>query len=146
VLGHFGEIHPRVLAALDVAGPLVAFEAFLDTIPNPKAKPSRTRSRLQMSEFQTVARDFAFVVDAAVPAGVLVQAARGADKALISGATVFDVYEAGGEAAVPVGKKSIAITVEIAPTERTLTDAEIQAISHKIVAAVTKTTGGTLRS
>ena len=146
VLGHFGEIHPRVLQALDVAGPLVAFEVFLDALPRPKAKPSRTRSPLRTSEFQTVARDFAFVVDAAVPANKLVQAARGADKGLIAAVEVFDVYESAGEAAVPEGKKSIAISARIEPAERTLTEAEIQAVSDKIVAAVTKATGGTLRN
>ncbi len=146
VLGHFGEIHPRVLEALDVAGPLVAFEVFLDELPRPKKKPSRTRPRLRTSEFQTVARDFAFVVDAGVAAGDLVQAARGADKGLIAAVSVFDVYQSSGETAVPAGKKSIAISAQIEPTDRTLTEAEIQAVSDKIVAAVTKASGGTLRS
>ena len=146
VLAHFGEVHPRVLDALEVAGPLVAFEVFLDALPRPKVRPSRTRPRLEISEFQTLARDFAFLVDAAVPAAKVVGAARGADKDLIAAVAVFDVYESTGEAAVPEGKKSIAITVALAPAERTLTDAEIQAVSAKIVAAVTKATGGTLRS
>ena len=146
VLGHFGEVHPRVLEALDVAGPVVAFEVFFDAVPLPKAKPSRTRPRLEISEYQTVARDFAFVVEAGVPARTLVDAARGADKGLIAEVTVFDIYEAGGRAALPAGMKSIAITVSIEPTDRTLTEAEIQALSDKIVAAVAKATGGTLRS
>ena len=146
VLAHFGEVHPRVLDALEVAGPLVAFEVFLDALPRPKARPSRTRPRLDISEFQTLARDFAFLVDAGVPAAALVRAARGADKDLIAAVDVFDVYESGGEAAVPEGKKSIAITVSLAPAEHTLTDAEIQAVSAKIVAAVGKATGGALRS
>ena len=146
VLGHFGEVHPRVLEALDVAGPLVAFEVFLDAVPRPKAKPSRSRPRLQVSEFQTVARDFAFVVEAAMPASVLVQAARGAEKRLIAAVAVFDVYAGEGGAAVPEGKKSIAITAHIEPADRTLTEAEIQTVSDKIVAAVAQATGGTLRS
>ncbi len=146
VLGHFGEVHPRVLEALDVAAPVVAFEVFLDAVPRPKAKPSRTRPRLEISEFQSVARDFAFVVDAGVPASALVQAARGADTGLIAGVAVFDVFEGTGDAALPEGKKSIAITAQIEPADRTLTEAEIQAVSNKIVGAVTKATGGTLRS
>ena len=146
VLGHFGEVHPLVLEALDVAGPMVAFEVFLDALPRQKARPSRTRPPLRTSEFQAVDRDFAFVVDAEVPAESLVQAARGADKGLIAAVEVFDVYESAGEAALPAGKKSIALSARIEPAERTLTEAEIQAVSDRIVAAVTKATGGALRS
>jgi phenylalanyl-tRNA synthetase beta chain len=97
---------------------------------------------LALSPFQPVDRDFAFLVDAGVEADKIVRAARNADKQLISAARVFDVYAGKG---VPEGRKSIAIAVTLQPVERTLTDAEIEAVSSKIVAAVSKATGATLR-
>jgi len=143
VLGHFGELHPRTLEALDVEGPLMAFEAILERIPEPKARPTRTRPVLELSPFQPVTRDFAFIVDRAVKAADLVRAAQSADRALIAGVTVFDVYEGKG---IEPGKKSIAIAVTIQPREKTLTDEEIDALGRKIVAEVSKRTGGALRS
>lgn len=142
-LAHFGEVHPRVLKALDVDGPCVAFEVFLDRLPPPKAKAGKARALLKPSPFQPVARDFAFVVDAAVPAEKVQRAARNVDRALISAVSIFDAYAGPG---IPEGKKSVALAVTIQPTERTLTDAEIEAIGAKIVAAVQKQTGGVLRS
>ncbi len=142
MLAAFGEVHPRVLAALDVDGPLVGFEVFLDNIPFPKAKATKARPALAASDLPVVERDFAFVVDGDVPAGELVKAARGADKALITRAEVFDVYTGKG---IPDGAKSLALVVRLEPTEKTLTDAEIEAVSDKVVAAVTKATGATLR-
>jgi len=138
-LGFFGEIHPRVLAAMDVKGPLVAFELILNAIPGSKAKGA-TRAALATSDLLPLSRDFAFVVDDKVEADKLVKAAKGADKALISDVTVFDIYKLDG------GKTSLAIDVTLQPREKTLTDAEIEAVSAKIVQAVTKATGGTLRS
>jgi len=143
VLAQFGEVHPRVLTALDVDAPAVAFEVFLERLPPAKAKAGKTRPLLKPSAFQPVERDFAFVVDAAVPAEKLLRAAQNADKALIAGAAIFDAYAGPG---IPEGKKSIALAVTIQPVEKTLTDAEIDAIAAKIVAAVTKQTGGVLRS
>ena len=140
VLGHFGELHPRVLEALGAEGPLVAFEAILEKIPEPKAKPIRSKPALELSPFQPVSRDFAFVVDAAVKAGDLVRAAQSVDRKLVTGVSVFDVYEN-----VEPGKKSIAIAVTIQPREKTLTDQEIEALGAKIVAEVGKRTGGVLR-
>jgi phenylalanyl-tRNA synthetase beta chain len=140
VLGHFGELHPRLLEALGAAGPLVAFEAILEKIPEPKAKPTRAKPALELSPLQPVTRDFAFVVDAAVKAGDVVRAAQSVDRKLIGGVTVFDVYEN-----VEPGKKSIAIAVTIQPREKTLTDPEIEALGQKIVAEVGKRTGGVLR-
>jgi len=142
VMAWFGELHPELLAAADLKGPAVAFEVFLDAPPLPKARPTKARPKLALSAFQPVERDFAFVVDAAVEAEKLVRAARNADKALISEARVFDVYAGKG---VPDGKKSLAITVTLQPVERTLTDAEIEAVSTKIVGAVAKATGAVLR-
>ena len=143
LLGHFGELHPRVLEALDAEGPLMAFEAILERIPEPKAKPTRAKPVLELSPFQPVTRDFAFIVAREVKAADLVRAAQSADRALIAGVTVFDVYEGKG---IEPGKKSLAIAVTIQPREKTMTDEEIEALGKKIVAEVSKRTGGVLRS
>ena len=143
ILGHFGELHPRAIAELKAEGPLVAFELVLENIPEPKARPTRAKSLLELSPFQPVERDFAFVVDSAVKAADIVRAAQNVDKKLISNVLVFDVYEGKG---IEPGKKSIAIAVTIQPREKTMTDAEIDALSGKIVAEVTKRTGGVLRA
>ncbi|HEY4920529.1 MAG TPA: phenylalanine--tRNA ligase subunit beta [Xanthobacteraceae bacterium] len=143
ILGHFGELHPKTLEALGAEGPLVAFEVILERIPEPRAKPTRAKPLLELSLFQPVERDFAFVVDRAVKAADLVRAAQGAERKLITQVTVFDVYE--GEGIEP-GKKSIAIAVTLQPRERTMTDQEIDAVAAKIVADVGKRTGGTLRA
>ncbi|MEA2920240.1 MAG: phenylalanyl-tRNA synthetase beta chain [Bradyrhizobium sp.] len=142
VLGHFGELHPRALEMLRADGPLMAFEVILDRIPETKRKPTRARPVLELSPFQPVSRDFAFIVGRAVKAGDIVRAAQGADKKLITDVTVFDVYEGKG---IDEGSKSIAIAVTIQPREKTLTDQEIEAVAARIVADVTKKTGGTLR-
>ena len=143
VLGAFGELHPRALAALKAEGPLVAFEVILENIPEPKAKATRAKPVLELSPFQPVERDFAFVVDASVKAADIVRAAQGADKKLIVGVTVFDVYEGKG---IDPGKKSIAIAVTMQPRDKTMTDAEIDALAANIVAEVSKKTGGVLRA
>jgi phenylalanyl-tRNA synthetase beta chain len=142
VLAYFGELHPTVLAAFDLKGPVAAFEVFLDAIPEAKAK-GKARPPFAPSPFQPVERDFAFVVDAKVTADDVAKAAKAADRALIEAVGVFDVYEGKG---VPEGKKSLAIAVRIQPKDKTLTDAEIEAAAQKIVDAVTKATGGTLRT
>jgi phenylalanyl-tRNA synthetase beta chain len=142
VLGYFGELHPRALEALDAEGPLAAFEVILDRIPEPKAKPTRAKPLLELSPFQPVTRDFAFVVDAKVSAGDIVRAAQNVDRKLIANVTVFDVYEGPGIAA---GKKSLAIAVILQPRDKTMTEQEIDAIAAKIVAEVSKRTGGVLR-
>ncbi|MGY3032328.1 phenylalanyl-tRNA synthetase beta chain [Bradyrhizobium sp. USDA 4354] len=143
VLGYFGEVHPRALEALGADGPLMVFEVILDRIPEAKKKPTRAKPFIELSAFQPVSRDFAFIVDRAVKAGDIVRAAQGIDKKLITGVNVFDVYEGIG---IEDGKKSIAIAVTIQPREKTLTDQEIEAVGAKIVAEVTKKTGGTLRA
>jgi phenylalanyl-tRNA synthetase beta chain len=142
VLGYFGELHPRALEQLGADGPLIAFEVILDRIPEAKRKPTRAKPALELSPFQPVSRDFAFIVDRSVRAGDIVRAAQGADRKLITGLTVFDVYEGKG---IDEGKKSIAIAVTIQPREKTLTDQEIDAVAAKIVAEVNRKTGGTLR-
>jgi phenylalanyl-tRNA synthetase beta chain len=142
VLGHFGELHPKTLEALGAEGPLVAFETILERIPPAKAKATRARPVLELSPLQPIERDFAFVVDRAVKAGDIVRAAQSVDRKLVAGVTVFDVYEGPG---IEPGKKSIAIAVTLQPRERTMTDAEIEAVGARIVAEVGKKTGGVLR-
>ena len=143
LLGTFGELHPLTLETLDVKGPLVGFEIYLDALPEPKAKPTRTKPRLDLSALLPVKRDFAFVVDTTVAAGNLVRAAKGADKKLIADVTVFDQFEG---ASLGAARKSLAIEVTLQPTDKTLTDEDLEAVSQKIVAAVEKATGGTLRA
>ena len=143
ILGHFGELHPSALEALKADGPVVAFEIILERIPEPKAKATRAKAALDLSSFQPVQRDFAFVVERNVKAADLVRAAAGADRKLITAVNVFDLYEGTG---IEPGKKSIAIAVTLQPRERTMTDAEIEALAAKIVAEVGKRTGGVLRA
>ena len=143
VLARFGELHPAVLDTLKVKGPVVGFEVFLDAVPQPKKKGGTAKPLLQLSSFQPVERDFAFVVDAGVEADKIVRAAKGADKTLIKDVGVFDVYQGAG---VGEGRKSVAVSVTLQPTDRTLTEEDIEAIGQKIVAAVVKATGGSLRA
>lgn len=142
VLAQFGELHPAAVQALDVAGPLVAFEVFLDAVPRPKKKGGPARPSLKLSPFQPVDRDFAFIVDTDITAESLLRAARGADKALIDDVVLFDSYQGKG---VPEGKKSLAVTVTLQPIDATLTDEQIEAVSARIIAAAEKQTGATLR-
>lgn len=141
VLGIFGEVHPRVLAAMDVKGPAMAFTLWPDEIPMPR-KSGASKGALTISDLQAVERDFAFVVDAEVEALTLVNAAQGADKALIEDVRVFDEFIGGS---LGEGKKSLAITVRLQPTDKTLKEADIEAVSAKVVEKVTKATGGVLR-
>ncbi|MBL0405372.1 phenylalanine--tRNA ligase subunit beta [Microvirga aerilata] len=143
VVGAFGEVHPKVLKALDLKGPLVAFELNLDALPPPKAKPTKMKPKLNLPDFQPLTRDFAFVVGRNVAAGDIVKAAQGAERQLIVGVDVFDIYEGTG---IDPDKKSVAIAVTLQPTEKTLTDVEIEAVSAKIVGEVSKKTGAVLRS
>jgi phenylalanyl-tRNA synthetase beta chain len=141
-IGWFGELHPAWAAELDLTGPVIAFELDLDAIPEPRKKGSRSKGALKLSDLMPVERDFAFLVDRTVAAATLLKAARNADKALVSDVAVFDLFEGKG---VEPGKKSIAIRVTLQPTQKTLTDEEIEKVSTAIVGAVTKATGGTLR-
>ncbi|HEY4250296.1 MAG TPA: phenylalanine--tRNA ligase subunit beta [Roseomonas sp.] len=139
VLATFGEVHPRIAAALDLTGPVIAFEVFLDAVPEPKR---RKKSAPELSPLQPLRRDFAFLVDATVAAEAVLKAARGAERALIADVALFDRY-AGDK--LPDGKVSLAVEVTLQPREATLTDAEIEAVAARIVAAVTKATGAVLR-
>jgi phenylalanyl-tRNA synthetase beta chain len=138
----FGEVHPRVLAELDVKGPLVAFEVILNAVPMPKGK-GNTRPALNASDLMAVKRDFAFVLDQDIEAEKVVKAAKGVDRELISEVVVFDRF-AGG--ALDEGKVSLAIEVTLQPRDKTLTEEEIEELSQKVVAGVNKATGGVLRS
>ncbi len=141
VMGVFGELHPKVLAEMGVKGPAVAFTIWPDEVPEPKKKTS-TRPALEIRDLQAVERDFAFVVDEDVEALKLVNAAAGADKALIDDVRVFDQFIGGS---LGEGKKSIAITVRLQPTDKTLKEKDIEAVAAKIVEKVSKATGGELR-
>ncbi len=141
VLGIFGELHPKVLQTMDIKGPVMAFTIWPDQVPQPR-KSGASRPALQLRDLQAVERDFAFVVDADVEALTLVNAAAGADKTLIEGVRVFDEFIGGS---LGDGKKSLAVTVRMQPNDKTLTEAEIEAVSQKIVDKVAKATGGVLR-
>ena len=142
VIAELGQLHPAVLRAMDVDGPVYGFEVWLEAIPEPRRKAAKTLPAFEGSNLMPLGRDFAFLVDAARPAGDLVKAVLAADKALIAGAQVFDVYVGAG---VPEGQKSVAVEVQIQPRDKTLTDAEIEQLSGRIVAAVEKACGAKLR-
>ena len=142
VLAQFGELHPFTLEALDVSGPVCGFEVWLDTIPEPRAKATKTKPVLEISDFQAVKRDFAFVLDREKDAATLVRAAAGVDKKLISDVSVFDLFEG---PSLGDDKKSLAIEVTLQPADKTLTEEEIEEVSAKIVESVGKATGGVLR-
>lgn len=142
VMVEFGAVHPRVLKALDADAPMLAFEIVLDAVPEPRGAKAKTRGPAHLSTLMPLTRDFAFVVEDGRATGDLVRAVAGADKALISDVRVFDIYRGKG---VEDGFKSVAMEIELQPVEATLTDAEIEAVSAKIVAAATKL-GATLRS
>jgi len=142
VLANFGEVHPGMLDRLDIKGPIAAFEVMLDKVPQPKRKGGTGKPPLRLSPLQPLQRDFAFIVAADVAAERIVRAARSAEKQLIQDITVFDVYQGKG---VEDGQKSIAIAVTLQPVERSLTDADLDALGARIVTAVTKATGAVLR-
>ncbi len=139
-LGVFGEFHPDLLARLGIDPPLAGFELYLDAVPSGRRRSSSRA--LEASDLQPVRRDFAFLIDREIAAGEVMRAALSADRALISAVGVFDVFTGQG---VPEGKKSLAIEMTLQPREKTLTDAEIEAVAGKVVAAVKKATGGELR-
>ncbi|MEZ5849857.1 MAG: phenylalanine--tRNA ligase subunit beta [Hyphomicrobiaceae bacterium] len=141
VLAHFGELHPETLKVVDVGGSATAFEVFLDALP-PEKRKTRAKPALESLDLLPVKRDFAFILDKTVAAADVVKAAQGADKALISSVHVFDLFEGGS---LDAGKRSLAIEVALSPKEKTLTDADIEAVAAKVVAAVHKATGGELR-
>jgi phenylalanyl-tRNA synthetase beta chain len=142
-IGWFGEVHPSELEAFDLSGPVAAFELDLDAIPEPRKKPTRSKPALKLSDLMPLSRDFAFVVDRSVPAATILRAAKNADKTLITEVSVFDVFEGKG---IAEDKKSVGIAVTLQPSDKTLTDEEIEAVAASVVAAVSKATGGVLRT
>ena len=144
VLGYFGELHPRVLKAMGIKGRVVAFEAMLDAVPEQRKKgaTSTQKALLRPSAFQPVHKDYAFVVDEAVEADKVLRAIKGADKKLIADVRLFDIYRGPG---MDEGKKSLALAVTLQPVEATLTDEQLDAVTQKIVANVSKSAGGVLR-
>ena len=141
VLAYFGEIHPSVLKALDIKTRVVAFEVNLNNIPLPK-KQVKARKKLELSPFQPVDKDLAFVLDKNVSAANVIAAAKNADRTHITDVRVFDVYE--GEN-LPQGKKSLAIALTFQPLEQTFTDKDIENLMNKVIVEVGKKTGGELR-
>ena len=142
-IGWFGEIHPSELEAFDLTGPVAAFELDLDAIPEPRKKPTRSKPALKLSDLMPLSRDFAFLVDRSVPAATILRAAKNADKTLITEVSVFDVFEGKG---IAEDKKSVGIAVTLQPSDKTLTDEEIEKVAASVVAAVSKATGGVLRT
>ena len=142
ILAAFGEVHPRAMSLLDCEGPCVAFEIYLDALPTPKRERSTNRGAMDVHALQPVDRDFAFVVADTVSGAELVSTAISANKKLVADASVFDVFSGG---ALEDGTKSVAVRVTLQPTDRTLTEEDIDAVAKQIVDAVTKSTGATLR-
>ncbi len=142
VLGHFGELHPDTLEQLGIDGPIVAFEIILDNLPAQKQKTTKIKPKLDMSDYQPVTRDFAFIVDKSVRADDIIKTARGIDRALVSQVSLFDIYEGKG---VQPDQKSVAIEITLQPREKTLNDAEIEAFSAKLSTEIARKTGGVLR-
>lgn len=142
VLAAFGELHPRVAKIFDLTAPIAAFELDLDAVPLPKARAGKARPALEALPYPPVDRDFAFVVDAAVPAARLLDAIKGVDRRLIRELRLFDVYAGPG---VGEGRKSLAVAVRMQAGDRTLTESEIEAVAGRIVAAAEKATGAVLR-
>ena len=142
VLAYFGEIHPSVNKAFGLKQKVMAFEVFLDNIPEPRAGASKARKKLEISSLQALDKDLAFIVDADVCAADVIAAAKTADRAFITDVRVFDVYEG---ANLPEGKKSIALSVTMQPKDKTFSDTEIETIMNKIAMSVKQKTGGDLR-
>lgn len=142
VLAYFGELHPSVLKKMGVKQRVVAFEVYLDNIPEPRATIDKARKKLELSSFQPVDKDLAFVVDKKVKAADIIAAAKNADREHITDVRIFDVYE--GEN-LPENKKSVAIAFTMQPKEKTFTDQDIETMMNKVIVDVSKKTGGELR-
>jgi phenylalanyl-tRNA synthetase beta chain len=140
VLAEFGALHPALARAFDVDGPVMAVQIFLDAIPAKRAS-GPARAAFTPPALQSLRRDFAFLAPEALAAGELVRAIRGADKAAIVDARLFDRFAGQG---VPEGQVSLAVEVELQPQEKSFTDAELKAIADKVIAAAAKA-GAVLR-
>jgi phenylalanyl-tRNA synthetase beta chain len=141
VLAYFGEIHPKIAAVFTLETKVAAFEVFLENIPLPRSKGA-SKSSLKTSDYQSVERDFAFIVDTNITAANIEKEINKADKNLITNVTIFDVYMGKG---VEVDKKSVAIKVTLQSFEKTLSEQDISAVSTAIITAASKGFGGVLR-
>ncbi|WP_286691260.1 MULTISPECIES: phenylalanine--tRNA ligase subunit beta [unclassified Brevundimonas] len=142
LIAQFGALHPATLKTLDAESPMLGFELILEALPEPRGAKTKSRGPANLSTLMPLSRDFAFVVEDRIPAGDLVRAVQGADKARITEVAVFDVYRGKG---VEPGFKSVALEVTLQPDQATLTEAEIEALSAKILAAAQKL-GAALRA
>ena len=142
VLARFGEVHPRVLQTFDLRGPVVAFEVMLDMLRPPRRK-GPARPAINLSPFQPVTRDFAFIVESSVPAAAVLRAVRAADRNLITAVSLFDDYVGEG---IPEGTRSLAVAVTLQPRSATLNEDDLQTVTKRIEKRVARDTGGTLRS
>ena len=142
VLAYFGEIHPGVLKKFGIKQRVMAFEVILSNIPLPRSSNDKAKKKLELSSFQPVDKDLAFVVDKTVPAVNLMTAAKTADREFIADVRVFDVYE--GEN-LPEGKKSIALALTFQPKDKTFTDQDIENLMNKVIQEMKKKFNAELR-
>ena len=143
VLAYFGELHPAVTKKLGIKGRVMAFEVYLDNIPLPRGGHDKAKKKLELSQFQPVDKDLAFVVNKDVTAANILAAAKNADRNYISDVRIFDIYE--GEN-LPADKKSVALSITFQPKEQTFTDKDIENLMNKVINEVGKKTGGELRN
>lgn len=141
IIGYFGELHPKHITSFELTGRVSLFEIMLDQLPPAKEKTS-ARAALIRYDLQPVERDFAFVVDDHIGADELIRAVKSADKSLITGACLFDVYKGKG---LEENQKSMAIRAQLQPIDQTLTEADITTVSEAIIASVANKVGGALR-
>ena len=144
VVAYFGEIHPNILKSIDIkTESLVGFEILMDNLKLPKKTLNNQKISFNVSDFQKSERDFAFIVSKDIKAQDLINAVSSVDQNLISNIKVFDVYE--GEN-IPENQKSIAISVTIQSSEKTLNDSDLENINNLIIKTVENKTGAKIRS
>ncbi|WP_316353309.1 phenylalanine--tRNA ligase subunit beta [Candidatus Trichorickettsia mobilis] len=141
IIGHFGQIHPTILQHFDIAGEVIAFELNITNIPTSKPKFGR-RTEFITSDFQVNYRDYAFIIDVEQPVGNIISYIKNIDKKLIKAVELFDVYNA---AKIAIGKKSVAISVQIQADDHTLTEEELLKLHDAIIDGVRKNFGGEIR-
>ncbi len=142
IIAQFGEIHPAILEDMGIKNAVVGFEVFLENIPAPRKKNGATKPLLKLSPFQPLSRDFAFIVKEDITADNVLRAAKAADKKLITGAEIFDIYVGKG---VEDGYKSLALNITIQPQDATLTEEQIEELMNNVINAVANKCGGVLR-
>ena len=144
VAAYFGEIHPNIIKKIDMrTESLVGFEIFLDNLKLPVKTLNDQKNKFNVSDYQKSERDFAFIINKDVNAQDLINAIASVDKNLISNIKVFDVYEGDN---IPENQKSIAISVTIQSTEKTLNDNDLESINKLIIETVENKTGAKIRS